>query len=181
MTPLRSYFSKKMNNFAIDFLVEPVEIVLEGSTKFRLQFIHVQPHNSDKYITYYTFYSAKIRHFCANLIMGARRGGGKAGIGVRSPPPRKSEILFCYMVAFSSFFLMGVFLATFFASFFFMGGGWGFFSMCGPFCSLFSLWGPISLCGGLFLSLPPPPPPTKISAGAHGSNIKHNLKNRLSL
>ena len=86
MTPLRSYFSKKMNNFAIDFLVEPVEIVLEGSTKFRLQFIHVQPHNSDKYITYYTFYSAKIRHFCANLIMGAHRGGGQ-GRNRRSLPP----------------------------------------------------------------------------------------------
>ena len=181
MTPLRSYFSKKMNNFAIDFLVEPVEIVLEGSTKFRLQFIHVQPHNSDKYITYYTFYSAKIRHFCANLIMGARRGGGKAGIGVRSPPPLENQ-KFCFAIwwPFPPFFLWGSFWLLFLlVSSLWGGGGWGFFSMCGPFCSLFSLWGPFSLCGGLFLSLPPPP--TKISAGAHGSNIKHNLKNRLSL
>ena len=49
--PLTSYFIK---NIEIFLLVKPGKIPLEDSTKFRFRVINVQPHNSKKFITYYS-------------------------------------------------------------------------------------------------------------------------------
>ena len=46
------------------YLVEPEEIDLEGSVKFRFSVYHVQLHNSKKSVTYY---SAKILPRCRQL------------------------------------------------------------------------------------------------------------------